>query len=523
MDVPRVQSVFPLSRRAGPVMNAIMKRHLGSILWLLMALACEGAEIVSWKVPLSRYAWGVEAEKKVRLESAPEPSPFFKDGDELWDLKGIPATEDQAATDPLPPQDVRLKTDPPLDWVVWNARSGRLVVKGDWNAIWQLHYQLQIDQLPKQCRLTTAVFEVPADGSPLTEKSVPTVFLSCVSRSGQEVEAVRQQEGKMLRVKGTADIGDDNRFVGLQLELSCALPGHPGMDLKTGLTFQPCKPLWVGRDFDGNKGLDLRVSTTIELTDGTPVGEVFLIQQGNTATPLVVERAELKRHRIGDKGWLAVLWLDPQSVLDMIAPESSEKRSADPFAEPLPSNDSQRPVPAGVPVPEVLKPWFSHSVLDLREFMKNSGIVLADSTDFAGYDLFSQRIFLFSNAGLELDKFEQLFSGGCNHSPRLVVVTLDGDGQSRLVTRSGVLSRLVRQGGDRKIIRSLEIEPTVGSDELIDIRLEAVDNTKATPGDLLRSAILLKSGEPLAVLVGSAPDGKESSLRIKAEIGDVSE
>ena len=504
-------------------MNDIMNRPLGTILWLLMAFACEAAEIVSWKVPLSRYAWGREAEKKVRLKSAPEPSPFFNDGDELWDLKNIPATQDPAETDPLPAEDVRLKTDPPLDWVVWNARSGRLVVKGDWNAIWQLHYQLQIDQLPRQCRITTEVFEVPADGAPPTEKAVPAAFLSSVSRPGQEVEAVRQQEGKMIHMKGTADIRDDSRFMDLKLELSCALPGQPGISLKTAFTCQPGKPLWVARDFDGNKGLDLRVSAAIELIDGTPADEIFLTQQGDVATPLIVDRAEMKRHRIGDKDWLAALWMEPQSILDMITPESSENRSTDPFSEPPPRDVSERPLPAGVPVPEILKPWFSHPVLDLREFMKSSGVVDADFTGFAGYDLLSRRIFLFSNDGLELDKFEQLFSGGCNLSPRRVVVTLDGNGQSRLVTRSGVLSRLVRQGGDSKIIRSVEIEPTVGSDDLIDIRLEAVDNTKATPGELLKSAVLLRSGEPLAVFVGSAPDGKESSLRIKAEIQGFSE
>ncbi|MES2922155.1 MAG: hypothetical protein V4819_11445 [Verrucomicrobiota bacterium] len=497
-----------------------MNRHLGPILWVLMAFACEAAEIVSWKVPLSRYVWGVEAEKKVRLKSAPEPSPFFKDGDELWDLKDIPATQDQAATDPLPPQDVRLRTDPPLDWVVWNARSRRLVVKGDWNAIWQLHHQLGIEQLPNQCRLTAAVFEVPADGSPVTEKSMPAVFLSCVSRSGQEVEAVRQQEGKMIRVKGTANIGEDNRLVDLQLELSCALPGHPGMDLRTALSFQPGKPLWVARDFDGNKGLDLRVSTIIELTDGTPVAEAFLIQQGDTAMPIVVNRREMKRHRVGDKGWLAVQWMDPQFLSDM----EPSGGAVDPFAEPPPKYGPEKPVPAGVSVPDFLKPWFNRPVLDLRELMKKSGVVDADFTGFVGYDPLAQRIFLFSNDEMELDKFEQLVSGGCNLSPRLVVVTLDGNRQTRLVTRSGVLSRLVRQSGDEKIIRSLEIEPTIGeSYDLVHVRFDAVDNTKATPGELLKSAVLLRSGEPLAVLVGSAPDGKESTLRIKAEIGDVSE
>ncbi|HEX7262331.1 MAG TPA: hypothetical protein VF258_10990 [Luteolibacter sp.] len=500
-----------------------MKWHLVSILWLLVALGCEAGEIVSWKVPLSRYAWGEGAQKKVRLKSAPEPSPFFKEGDELWDLKNIPAMQDPATNDSRPQQDVRLKTDPPLDWVVWNARSGRLVVKGEWNAIRQLHDHLQIDQLPKQSRFTTEVFEVPADGSALTEKSVPAALLSCVSKSGQELDAVHQQEGKMIHVKGTVELGEENRFVSLQLELSCALPGHPRMDLKTGFTCQPGKPLWVARDFDGGKGLDLRVSATTELTDGTPLAEVFLIQHGDTATPMAVDRTEEKRHRVGDKGWLAVQWMGEQYLLDMITPESSKGSSVDPFAESPPRDRSERPVLAGVPVPQVLKPWFRQPVLNLREFMKNSGIVSADFTGFAGYDRFAKRIFLFSNDLMELDKFEALLSVCCKLSPRVAVVTLDGNGQTRLVTGSGGVARLVRQGGDQKNIRSLEIEPTIGESGLIDIRVDVVDNTRATPGEALKSAVILRSGEPLALFVGSGADGRESSLRMKTEILEFSE
>ncbi len=83
-------------------------------------------------------------------------------------------------------------------------------------------------------------------------------------------------------------------------------------------------------------------------------------------------------------------------------------------------------------------------------------------------------------------------------------------------------SRLVRQSGDEKIVRSLEIEPIIGeSYDLIEVRFDAVDNTEATPGQRLKSTIILRSGEPLAVLVGSASDGKDSSLRIKAEIEEV--
>ena len=130
-----------------------MKYLLCLILLPLMALVCPEAEIVSWKIPLSCFVGaGLQANGIVRCKTAPEPSPFFKEGDALWDLKGIPA-------------ETRKETSPPLDWVIWNASSGRLVVKADWLGIWQLLGRLRTDQQPKQCRLTVEVLEVPADGS----------------------------------------------------------------------------------------------------------------------------------------------------------------------------------------------------------------------------------------------------------------------------------------------------------------------------------------------------------------------
>lgn len=145
-----------------------------------MALACDAAEIVAMKVPLSSYAFsGLKSDGIVRCKAAPEASPFFKPGDELWDLKGVPG-------------EGRIEKDLPLEWAVWNASSQMLVIKADLIGIHKLHKRLGMDQQPKQCRLKAEVFEVPADGSPLTEKSVSAWVYSWVSKSEQTVEATHQ-------------------------------------------------------------------------------------------------------------------------------------------------------------------------------------------------------------------------------------------------------------------------------------------------------------------------------------------
>ena len=62
-------------------LDSCMRSAVPLFLLALTLLAGQAADIVAWKVPVSRYASGDwQAEGAVRLRSAPEESPFFKDG-----------------------------------------------------------------------------------------------------------------------------------------------------------------------------------------------------------------------------------------------------------------------------------------------------------------------------------------------------------------------------------------------------------------------------------------------------------
>lgn len=481
-----------------------MGRHLRWFLGLLTVLSCHAAEIVAWKVPLSRFSQerGLEAIGIVRCKAAPEASPFFKEGDLLWDLKGIPV-------------DQRIETEPPLEWVVWNESSGRLVTKADWNGVWQLNQRLGMDRLPKQIRLTAEVFEVPADGSPFSEKSVPLMVLSWLSRSDQEGEALHQQDGRMIRAKCTATIGDIDSLVDMRIEVSVALPDQPGLEFNTGITTTSGTALWVARDFNGTKGLDLRISACIELMDGTPLSQALMIQRGDAATPIEVDRRDMRKRRIEDKGWLITQWIDPGSLAELASPDTP----VDPFAEPDPK-EVPKPHPfKEVMVPEILRPWFDRPVWDLRGLTRDQGLDLKDGADFVGYDPLTQRIFIFSNSEHLLDMFEQLYSYICSRRPAMLVATLDGNGQTRLVTRSGLLCRLKRTLAGDKELRLLEIEPIIGEmNDLIDLRLCYRDESMAQQKQSITTAVTLSNGRALELISGGAGDATKSSLSVKAEV-----
>jgi hypothetical protein len=92
--IPPDNGGFQLVAAGGFCAYRIMRNFRALVLWLLVTTVCPAAEIVAWKVPLSRYLTsGLDSEGVVRCKAAPEPSPFFKEGDELWDLKQAPAPE----------------------------------------------------------------------------------------------------------------------------------------------------------------------------------------------------------------------------------------------------------------------------------------------------------------------------------------------------------------------------------------------------------------------------------------------
>lgn len=485
-------------------MDHSMKKRIAWVVWLVLIPTCPAAEIIAWKVPITRYLHsGMETDGIVRLKSAPEPSPFFKAEDELWDLKGVTAGN-------------RMDDVPEVAWLVWNATSGRLVTKAEWISVWQFHQWLGIEELPRRCRLTASVFEVAPDGAPPSEAKTARNLLTWVTRSGMKFEAAQRSEHGGMEVTGSVSLHELDPLAGLELNVSCSPHDQPKMDVHCAVSMWTRTSLWLARDFDGKTGLDFMISLRIELNDGTPVEEAMMIQKGDRSEPVKLDRKQMSRHRIGEKGWLAVQWLDPSQLPDWSGTVVPEE---DPFAEKKPAEIRESLKLEEVRAPREIQTWFSGTVWNVHKLVRNAGVISAESPSFAGYDPSSRCVFLFTSDVGEVDRLEQLFSLGCLRSPKHVEVCLDGRGQTRLITRSGCKSGLSRTAGGNHPIRTFEIEPVIGEmGDLLDLGLDYRDGPKDSSFERIQSFVTLRSGESVNVLEASSDRGAESILRLKADI-----
>lgn len=497
-----------------------MRRHCAWLSCVLVAVTCQAAEIVAWKVPLSNYVpAGLEAQGVVRMKSAPEPSPFFKEGDEIWDLKGIPATDRNEENLPRLESAHGITTDPPLEWVVWNASTERLVTKADWNAIFQLHQQFRIDQMPKQVRFTAEVFEVPPNGAAPSEKSMPSAALTWVTRLGQEFSVTSAVDSAGIAVDGGSTF--EKSLIDLNLHVSCSMPNQPRLDFHCAFVLRSGTTCWIARDFSGTTGLDCRISGRIELVNGTPLDEAVLIQKSHSFEPLKRDFSEPMRHRIGAKNWLMTCSFDSDNLADWQNSDTDPGKDADPFADIPPDAIRKSLKLQEVRVPDCLKAWFPSPVWDMREQIKRAGIMVKDS-DFAGYAPFSQRIFFYTDDQVELDKFEILFTPMCIRSPKQIAASLAGNGETRLIARSGCKGEMTRTANNG-VIRSFKIEPTIGeTGELVDLRLEYLDQPDSVHKLTITSCLTLPTGKTAEIMSVAAHEADAKSLRLKAEILEVS-
>lgn len=483
-----------------------------AVVWLLAVPHSTAAEIVAWKVPLTRFAiHGISSESMVRLKVPPEASPFFGAGDELWDLKGIPkinSEKEEWLPDAPPP---RLETDPPLEWVVWNATSSTLVTKSDWSGIWQLHNRMNVLNQPKQCWVMVDVLEMPKDGNGLSEKEIPVSSLSCVVRSGQVAEAETHAGEKRMRAKLEPTISEDADLLDLGLELSYANPPRSGLNLMVQFALVPGQPVWVARESDGTSGLDVKVTALVELVDGTAFSDIVRVQDRNGWKNFVSQKTEPGRYQVGENAGLVVAFATP----DLLEPHGSTGEDIDPFAEPPPSRHEAIAKYPEIQVPDALRPWFSERVLDMRELVKNAGIQVNEG-DVTGCDPARWKFFFYSKSEQELDKFEALFTWGCNLRPKLLFSTFNGESAMRLVSMSGRKSTLVRSV-EGKEIKRIEIEATLGeTEELVDLRYFIHDQTSENKLRHLNSSASLGVGKWLELLGGNNDDS--GKLRAKVEV-----
>jgi hypothetical protein len=482
-----------------------MKRYLAVLLWLMLALACSAAEIVAWKVPLNRYAWdGLNSKGVVRLKSAPESSPFFKEGDELWDLRGIPARDSKLA----------------LDWLVWNASSGRLIAKANWAAISALNDILLPGELPEFCRLTVSLYQVPADGGPLKDDAPPVAELTTVSRSGKQFTSTWTKDEKMMSLESEVSINMDDRIADGRLVLKASVPGQARIEVNTEFIQQTGAKLWLARDYDGKAGLDIVVSVSPSSADGSnPEKELLMIQKGDDAMSLgsAYVRWNEPTIRIGEFGWLTRVRADQKLLQELLSNEKQQPQ-VDPFGDcQVPPVELPR-LEAIVP-PAILRPWLDHEVLDAREWGKKINAAMMGPDTFIGYDPIAGCLYFYSPDKQKAKVFGQNFAVLDGDLPPLVIATLEGPGQVRLLSKSGQKAGLTRTTDGNQETRGFEFEPTIReNDNMIDMRMFFSDKPNPQQAVHLNTSFTLNAGQSLEVFSGTGGEAEKTGLTMKAEI-----
>ena len=485
-----------------------MKRYLASLLWLLFPLVCSAAEIVAWKVPLNRYAWdGLNSQGVVRLKSPPEASVFFKEGDELWEMKGSPELE---------PAKRKLA----LDWLVWNASSGRFIAKGNWAEICALNDFLRPGELPEFCRLKVSLYQVPEDGGPLKDDAPPVAEITTVSRSGQKCTATWTKDGKTMSLEAEVSINMDERIADGRLVLKASVPGQARIEVNTEFIQQTGGKLWLARDYDGKTGLDVVVSASPASADGSnPEKELLMIQKGTEAASLGSAHVRWNEPLIpvGKNGWLVRVRAD-KWILNELLSNEPQNPQVDPFADSK-AKPVELPRLVAIAPPEILRPWLNHEVLDAREWgMKINAAMMGPDT-FIGYDPIAGCLNFYSPDQQKTEDFASLFSVLDGGIRPLVIATLEGAGQVRLVSKSGQKASLTRTTDGKHETRGFEIEPTIGeNDDIIDMRMFFSDKPNPQNAVELNTSFTLNAGQPLEVFSGTGGEAEKTRLTMKAEI-----
>ena len=490
-----------------------MKVVISAWLWLLISVVCPAAEIVAWKVPLEAYLYdGLKSEGVVRLESPPEPSPFFGPADELWDLGKVPMEKrDRSFFVPS-----RLAAQPPVEWAVWNASTRRLVTKGDLNSVWQLHRKLRVEQLPRVSKITLDVFEMEADGSPPGSEAIPVSQLSWLSRSGFVSEAFSSARGHQIRAKVEATVADDSSVVDLRLDVACILPDQPRIEIETALSLDPEKRMWFARDGDGEKGVDLTVTARIVLPDGTPFEERALIQRGAASQPIKRQPSGFTRHKVKGDQWLAI-WPANMLLIRYLSGEEIE----DPFAEADPSLPKLVMEELKLDDPEVhreLIGWFGGSVWDLRNVMIRNGVMAADSPSLAGYDPWLESLFLISRNDEELERIDQLLDTDIGEVRHIAMSLEAGEQTTRVVCHSGQVVKLERCLDGEDSIRFLEAESVISDDrQLIDLHFVYRGGPSEEPHGSCDVRLTVDARTPVEVMAHRIAGESLPPLMAKAE------
>jgi len=461
-------------------------------LLLAFSCACQAAEIVAWKNGLAEHVReNLKENEAVKLASPPESSVFFDQGDELWDVSKA----------------FHFRKIPKSEWLVWNATSQRLVMKGSPAEIGMFQQRMTPDAAPTKIRILAEVFQT-ADGKPVAEGATPAFSFSMNTRSGMELERGLETPEWQVHWKGTATVSDRFPVLDLSCELKLQPKGQPDLSVKTSMTADAGKPMWLASDDDGKTGIHVRVTPMIERLDGVPREEVTMIQRGNERKSVVEDRETIEPVTLPEGG-VFLSMCDFGRALGF-----TQEEGGDPFAQNT-ASDPVVPAYKETVVPDHLAKLVDGPLLDIRPFFRELGPDLTDK-DFAGYNPLRDRIYVHiadTADSMKFDMMRVLLEPGLSpvRGPAVMGFTLEGPRRCYLVTSSGSKQSLERHSGDGQIV-FFETEPTMGGDsDRVDLRLE-YRQAGETGRKRIVTSLMLEPDKP-AVIVERISDS-DPGLRV---------
>jgi len=486
------------------------------LLSLSLAAIATAGETIGWKVPLSRYHPAtLEESGAVRLESAPGPSPFFNEGDELWDFSKLSERGEEAKK-------------PSFDWLVWNATSGRLIARGRWRELARLHDKLSLGDLTYMVRLTARAFEVPPGAPPFAPGAPPSAELKLLMRNGSRATASWNEREAGMDGEFECISSPLSDWVSARIFLAARLPGQLAMEVNTQFRLQEGKPLWVARDFDGEKGTDLVIGAEVLLPDGAPASGVVMRESRGRLVTIWPMKHPSGLTQLPDGSWLFIrpvgydMW---HYCMYGEFPKDTETES-DPFAEPSPGS---RPRPAELPVvpeiapPAILEPWVDHDTLDMRDLVKKVLPDLDREKDFAGYNPLTGYLYFVTPSYETASLVSQLFTPMDCGNYTTLVATLGGKGQTRLVSDSGLKASLSRNGKDGESPAfHWAIEPSAAdSSEVAEIRMSLEDTRNPAGGlKLEQDTMSVDVGKPVEILSAGPIGSGNKAMSLTVEVID---
>lgn len=446
----------------------------------------------AWKVSIGT-AEKMFGELPAPLDQPPGESIFFQPGDKLINLSRIvnPGLRVGAAEDPSGKRPSRaVASGWQGDWIVWNARSERVVARGSWNDIELAKLCIGGgESIPKVLRMK---FEL-SNG-----EGVRTFAL--VSRSGEK------SEGEFEGFKALMEpMIEEDGFIETRIEVSWGSGvGDSRWDVATAVTMKDGHQLRLARQGEGKDAWELKVIGVCETADGTPWKEASTLEIQGGPKPMpeqprvgVPILAQLDARR-----WIGVFQMRPGELAELFPDHVKDFTTMN-----APANASA---------------WVRGPLLDIHEGFKDFGIGFGEDGSFAGLERTTDRLFVVGGES-DIDLVDQVLQpmGPERAGPPVWIETNPESGAWGIACLSGGKASIKRLPEAEKDERFFEVEPTQGGDRLyFDLRyaVSIITAEDKKVGQLMSSTTLVKDR---AQVVGSATgtDGKEVKVVVTAADG----